>query len=439
MSSRGYAVTGRSGVSRAATRVTMVLAAGALMVGCVPSTSSPQQAVDQSATPSSTSASPTTDPTKAVRAEADRLAASYDYGKAVRLLKGVAGSESQISTIEAAKAAAKRFPDNTTISHLFYHSLIVDTKRAFASPTAKGYDDYMATVGEFRAHLEDLYDRGYVLVSPERIGQLDETGTMVPSPIYLPPGKTPLVLSIDDVSYYEYMQSDGFAQRLVVNPRGEVVNDYVDATGQKHQGRYDVVPIVDDFVKRHPDFSYRGDKGTIGLTGYNGVLGYRTSVREYGDTPTTRSEIAKATKVATAMRADGWRFASHSWGHINFTTDSVASLRADAQRWRTEVEPIVGETKELIFPFGADISGMTPYGEANPKYALLHNEFGFDYFFPIDTSVPAWMQFSGASLRQARINVDGLSMGRALKNKNSVLWKFIDVKRSIDHSRPSLG
>ena len=199
------------------------------------------------------------------------------------------------------------------------------------------------------------------------------------------------------------------------------------------------MPIVDDFVKRHPDFSYRGDKGTIGLTGYNGVLGYRTSVREYGDTPTTRSEIAKATTVATAMRADGWRFASHSWGHINFTTDSVASLRADAQRWRTEVEPIVGETKELIFPFGADISGMTAYGETNPKYALLHNEFGFDYFFPIDTSVPAWMQFSGASLRQARINVDGLSMGRALKNKNSVLWKFIDVKRSIDHSRPSLG
>ena len=37
------------------------------------------------------------------------------------------------------------------------------------------------------------------------------------------------------------------------------------------------MPIVDDFVREHPDFSYRGDKGTIALTGYNGVLGYRSS------------------------------------------------------------------------------------------------------------------------------------------------------------------
>ena len=44
-----------------------------------------------------------------------------------------------------------------------------------------------------------------------------------------------------------------------------------------------MVPLIDAFVKKHPDFSYRGAKGTLALTGYNGVLGYRTSKSQYGD------------------------------------------------------------------------------------------------------------------------------------------------------------
>ena len=41
-------------------------------------------------------------------------------------------------------------------------------------------------------------------------------------------------------------------------------------------GKYDLVPILDRFVEEHPDFSYRGAKAILALTGYNGVLGYRT-------------------------------------------------------------------------------------------------------------------------------------------------------------------
>ena len=32
------------------------------------------------------------------------------------------------------------------------------------------------------------------------------------------------------------------------------------------------------FHRRDPDFSYRGAKGTIALTGYDGILGYRTDI-----------------------------------------------------------------------------------------------------------------------------------------------------------------
>ena len=48
------------------------------------------------------------------------------------------------------------------------------------------------------------------------------------------------------------------------------------ADGTVVTGDYDVVPILDSFIKEHPDFSYHGRKGILAMTGYDGVLGYRT-------------------------------------------------------------------------------------------------------------------------------------------------------------------
>ena len=43
-------------------------------------------------------------------------------------------------------------------------------------------------------------------------------------------------------------------------------------------GDYDVVPRMDSFIREHPDFSYHNARGTVALTGYNGVFGYRTDI-----------------------------------------------------------------------------------------------------------------------------------------------------------------
>ena len=46
-------------------------------------------------------------------------------------------------------------------------------------------------------------------------------------------------------------------------------------------GAYDLVPLLDEFIEEHPDFSYRGAKAVLAFTGYNGILGYRTAA-SYG-------------------------------------------------------------------------------------------------------------------------------------------------------------
>lgn len=360
---------------------------------------------------------------------------SYDYASVEETVEGIDTPEAQELREQAATRAREAvvWEDNGTISHVFVHSLIVDPSRAFdGDHMQQGYADYMVTLREFEAILEQLHARDYVLVSPDDIAALDAHGQMQYLDIHLPPGKRPLVLSQDDVNYYEYMEQDGFAKNLVLDDDGSVTSTYIDADGEEHLGDFDVVPVVDRFVEEHPDFSYRGAKGILAVTGYNGVLGHRTSESEYLDDPDIAAKQAVATEVADALKEDGWVFASHSWGHLSMTTSGMDRMRRDAALWAAEVEPIVGKTHHLIYPFGADISRVPPY--AGAKYELLQDA-GFQFFYGVDTSTPHWMQRHEGYLRQARINLDGLTFDRDLAGRG-FLDPFFDLDAVLDPARP---
>lgn len=327
------------------------------------------------------------------------------------------------------------WPDNTMVSHLFTHSLVVDPERAFSDPeSGAGYLNYMVTQREFAAIMQQLYDNNYVLVSPHQLANVEADGTVSLTPLLLPEGKKPFVFSIDDVSYYEYMEGDGFATDLVVADNGRVLNTYTDADGTTTVGSYDAMAMVDDFVREHPDFSHAGARGVIALTGYNGVLGYRTSPSQYaGTNPNLDQDIAAAKKVADALKDEGWEFANHSWGHINFTNSSLGNIQADTQRWKAEVEPITGPTDLLIFPFGADLPGAPAY--YGDKFDYLKGQ-GYSFFFNVDGSVPARGHKGDNYLHEARINVDGISMKAAMGGRR-VLYEFFDVGSVIDPARPA--
>ncbi|WP_153505037.1 polysaccharide deacetylase family protein [Cumulibacter manganitolerans] len=412
-----------------------LIIAAILLLAAACTTNAPRVAAGTSAT----AAPSTADPAAGLVAKAARQAAQYDYDAAIATLSagGSAAAKKELAAVQAAKAQAVTWRDNSTIPHLFYHSLIVDPARAFGAGTqGVGFNQYMVTVSEFTKQLQQMYDKGWVMVHPERIAAPGPDGAMAAQPIVLAPGKKPFVLSIDDVNYYEFMSGKGFATNLVVKGDGRVVNTYTNAAGATTEGSYDVMPIVDDFVREHPDFAYRGDKGSIAVTGYNGVLGYRSSVQTYGDTQSTKSAQQKAKTAADALKNEGWNFASHSWGHINMTTQSLARITDDAQRWDAEVRPIVGDTRELVFPFGADLAGIEHYGPGNAKFSYLHDAEKFTYYFGVNGATLHWMQLDPSIVRQARINVDGISMQRVLDGKKSPLPEFFDVQSTIDPKRP---
>lgn len=401
----------------------------------------------------------TEDPTEVqaradLMAQADLKAAQYDYDGAAELLKSYAGygtnteMQQKVAGYEASKAACVEIsPD--TVTHVFVHSLIVDTSRAFDGDAAQdGYNLNMVTVDEFKKIIQSMYENGYVLVSLHDMGEIDANGQMQRKSIRLPEGKKPIVFSQDDVSYYHSYSGDGFADRLIVDENGEVKNEYTDAAGNTTVGDYDMVPVLDSFVKEHPDFSYHGQKGIIALTGYNGVLGYRTD-GDYRDRTSLQddqrkwleehpdfdydADVAAATKVADAMKENGWEFASHTWGHISVGDRSLEDIQTDTQKWLDYVKPIVGDTDMIIFAFGSDIGDWTGYASDNEKFNYLKS-VGFDYFCNVDGSTLCWVQFGNTYLRQARMNIDGYRMA----TNPDILSPLFDVSSVYDTSRPAM-
>ncbi len=388
-------------------------------------------------------------------ATSDRQAAMYDYDAAVNTLTSSEYSDdptvqAKIQEYQTTAASCVAY-SVSDITHIFFHILCVDTDRAFTDDAAgKDFNQVMTTIPEFEAILQQMYDRGYVLVGLHDMAeiQIQEDGTekMVSKKIMLPEGKKAFVMSEDDVNYYEYMQGKGFADKMVLDENGKLKLQYTDASGQVSVGDYDLVPILDNFIEQHPDFSYRGAKAILAFTGYNGVLGYRTdetydaSSENYDPSMTANPNIAEDREtVRTLLQAlvdDGYELASHSWGHVNFTNRELADLQRDTDRWERNVESLMpGNCDIILYPFGADIGDWHPYTNDNEKFTMLENA-GFRYFCNVD-STQTWVQISDNFVRQGRRNLDGYRLWMDYSGQDSRLSDIIDVSQVFDTRRPT--
>lgn len=386
--------------------------------------------------------------------DADLLAAGYDYDGAIALLTssaytGDAHVTAALAGYEQTKTSLVA-ANTYEITHVFFHSLIMDTAKAFdGEPTEKGYNQVMTTKDEFMDILQSMYDKGFVLVRLHDVASEttteDGTKKFTAGAIMLPPGKQAFVMSQDDVCYYEYMKGDGFATKLVVGEDGKPTCEMPMDDGTIATGSFDLVPLLNDFIKEHPDFSYKGAKAIIAFTGYNGILGYRTAPSYNTDEYRAKNpgfdyekEREQAAKVAECLKADGFELASHSWGHRNMGEISMENFVADTDKWEAEVETLIGACDTILFPFGSDIGGWKPYASDNERFKYLKSK-GFRYFCNVDSN-QYWVQIGSDYMRQGRRNLDGFRMYYDLPETNpskTYLGDLFDVSEVFDRSRPT--
>lgn len=396
-------------------------------------------------------------------AEAEKIAMGYDYDGAIELLKSLENYDkdadiiAQIAKLEAEKSTMVPV-DMTEVTHIFYHSLVVDPERGFAGndSAAAGFKQWMTTVDEFNKITQAMYDNGYVLVDlHDLVNQTtDENGEVhfTTNQIMLPEGKKPFVLSLDDLCYYHSYDGRGTATKMVLDENGKPTCEYIQADGTTVTGAYDCVPLLNQFLEEHPDGAYRGARGTIALTGYNGILGYRTDIAyKTGENLTAdqkawldahpdfnwEQECEEAKKVAQAVKDTGWNFASHTWGHIRVGANTgLETIKTDTEKWLAYVEPLVGETDTIIFAHGEDLADWHDYSTDNEKFTYLKSQ-GFNFFCNVDSS-QYFLQIRDNYVRQGRRNLDGYRLWNDVHGEKNRTSDLFDANQILDPARTDM-
>lgn len=321
------------------------------------------------------------------------------------------------------------------VDHIFFHPLIAYPEMAFdLDYMSNGFDDYFVTATEFSRILEKMYENNYILVNINDVYEFDvQKGRYTQKTLLLPPGKIPFILSIDDLNYYEYMIENGTIHKLVLDENGEVAAYTKDPVTQEEQIRRDlaIVPILDDFIKLHPDFSWQNAKGIIGVTGYEGILGYRTQSKmrpannpsgERVENPNRASEIEAVKPVIQKLKDTGWTFASHSYGHYDASAITYEKLEYDTQKWIDEVEYLTGKTDIYIYPYGSTVN------VTDPKFDMFSDK-GFKIMCGVGNS--AYYYYASNGVVTQRWHFDGIS----LRFQQDQLSKFFNASEILDSAR----
>ena len=315
---------------------------------------------------------------------------------------------------------------NGIVEHLFTHNLISHPEIAFAAGNSygKNLDEDCLTPAEFRAILLSLYKNDYVLVNAASTYTFAD-GTPRRKSFRFPEGKIPLILSFDDIVYARKNQGKGTSSRLdVIN--GEIVAVTENKSGEEIVHKEEFAPILEDFIGEHPDFSYDNARGIIFLTGFDGVLGYRTD----RNSVSREAETKKAVAVVNALKNRGWVFGCHTYSHRHIKRCTADEVVSDIEKWQNEVAPIVGRTPFFAYPYGEWAFGKN--GEDERQKALKNA--GFEVFYGVGnlsfyTKMP--LRSAGDTyLFQDRCPMDGISLRR------NACARFFDCAAVYDKSRP---
>lgn len=359
--------------------------------------------------------------------QAEDMAAGYDYEGAITLLDSFSGKMEDYPEMVAMKSEfvdtqskMVEWRDPNAIPNLSFHMLIADPARAFADQQYGGkYNRNFVTIPEFNKILEQLYINGYVLVDfdsfTDNSSGLNGYESISAKTIYLPEGKKPFMLTETMVNYFTYMTDsnsdgvadsggDGFASKLVVDASGNVKAEYIDADGKTHVGDYDLVPILETFIKTHPDFVYRGARATLAVCGYDGIFGYRinTSVIQNKGNEYYNEQVAGATQVVNALKDQGYTMACYTFDNIAYGQKNANQISEDLKNWTNQITPVLGNVNVLVYAQTSDIGDYS-----GNKYTVLHNA-GFRYF--VGNANVASTSVSSDYVHQKRLMVTGENM-----------------------------
>lgn len=387
---------------------------------------------------------------KRLIAEAESLAIGYNYDEAITLLRNyVAPNDSikkqvdaKLSALDIERSQLVEVKDTSGIANLSFHVLMADAARACSKDVSGAelsglYNKNFVSVEEFSRILNQLYSANYVLVDfnsfISRNNGVDGNESFFAGSLFLPQGKKPIMITETMVNYFEYMvdpdkdgtpdaKGHGFANKLVVDEYGDIKAAYVDSNGQNLVGNYDLVPVLEAFIQEHPDFSYRGARAILAVTGTEGVFGYRTNTsyvasrgQVYYD-----EQVSEAKKVVAALREKGYTIASYTYSNQAYRSMTTLQIQAEIQNWANQITPVLGDVDTIVFARGSDIEAYS-----GTTFNVLYNS-GLRFF--LNSGSSPRVDTNTTFIRQTRLMVTG----EALAWYTSQFSEYFDCNVVLD-------
>lgn len=331
-------------------------------------------------------------------AEGDHLIQTLKFYSAEKLFSDLAVIFPEDELIKSSLLEATSHTSEVTeyrgkIECICVRSLIADTDVAFAARYHSSNTSLYLTGKEFESILENLYERGYVLVDVEDLIDQSDPSYLLERNLKVPKGKKPLIVVIEDLQYSASAYNCGTCRRLVLNDENQVCGEYKNSAGETIVSRTaEAIGLLDVFVERHPDFTYDGAKGIISVSGHEAVFGYVVAAGELEDrnaalsavnlpqlTNITNDDIDFArdtvTQIVNVLKDNGWKFASCTYSYIQDCRNTEKEvLVEDHTKWMDQIGSLFGEVHILVYPNGNYIYGTD-------DRAVYFKNRGFRIFF----------------------------------------------------------
>ena len=327
--------------------------------------------------------------------EAQKLSASCNYDEAIALLDTFSGNPDDFevlqlarSTFEAEKDALVSVGDVTKIKCLSFANILWDWTNYTGNSSYNSEDRAYITFEEFQRILQELYDNDYMLVDIYDLFEttVDENGNtiIVQKDLRLPSWKKPLMLIAT--------QPTGYDVKFIYDEQYDLLmNEYTNESLQVLSPA-EFVTLLEEFLLKHPDFSYQGSRAVLSLTAHNGLFGYELN------------QTAEITKIAKVLQDKGYILSCNTYGNVSYgNKHKLAEIQEDISSWNVTVAPLIGQTDILVYAKSSDIEDTKePY--KSDKYELL-SDAGFRYYFGVCYNSDPWMSISDESIRIGRIMV----------------------------------
>ena len=237
------------------------------------------------------------------------------------------------------------------------------------------------------------------------------------------------------------MLQNGFTYKLILGEDGKIWSWGLDPAGNEVISRdLDAITILDKFVEEHPDFSPFGAKACLSVTGFEGIMGYRTHTESEEWTAekeaNRQKEIEAVKPIVEELKRTGWTFGCHTWAHIRLGSVSLETIQTDIDRWFDEVGSLVGETPILFYPYGDRPDGADQK-DAGPAFQYLQSK-GFRVFCSVGVESYSKIKKDICAVICDRLHPDGTTLRSeaALKRYE----QFYDAREIIDLDvRPDYG